>query len=356
MGALGVSGVGDVADPLRVGVLGAARITEPALVAPARATGTRIVAIAARDRARASAFAERHGVENVLGSYADVIACPEVEAVYNPLPNGLHTPWNLAAIEAGRHVLAEKPFATDAEEATDVALAARHGQVVVMEALHYAFHPVAKRLLEILSSGEIGELRRVDTIFEIPSPPPDDIRWSFALAGGAVMDLGCYCLHAHRAVRSWASGEPVIVEARAGERAGSPQVDEWLEAVLRFPAGVTGFMRCGMAGKTRRATFRITGSDGDVVATDFVNPQYDDRVIVSAPGGTRTERLGTRPTYSYQFDAFIAAVRHGAPVLTNADDAVATMRLIDQCYLSAGLPPRPRSRILGDPAPKDGEL
>jgi predicted dehydrogenase len=355
VGALGVSGAGGVADPLRIGVLGAARITEPALVVPAREASTRIVAIAARDPARAAAFAERHGVENVLGSYAEVIACPEVEAVYNPLPNGWHTPWNLAAIAAGKHVLAEKPFATDAGEAADVAVAARHGQVVVMEAMHYAFHPVARRLLDILSSGEIGELRHVETIFEIPPPPPGDLRWSFPLAGGAVMDVGCYCLHAQRAVRSWGHGEPVIVEARAGERAGSPQVDEWFEAVLRFPTGATGFMWCGMAGTTRRATFRITGTDGDVMATDFVNPQYDDRVIVRAPGGTRAERLGTRPTYSYQLDAFVAAIRHGAPVLTSADDAIATMRLIDQCYLSAGLPPRRRSRIPRDPTPKEGE-
>ena len=126
-----------------MGVLGAARIAELAIVKPARATGTRLVAIAARDQARAAAFAAEHGVERGLASYADVVAAPDVEAVYNPLPNALHGTWNLAAIDAGKHVLSEKPFAANAEEAAEVAAAAaRPRGLVVVEGFHYLFHPV----------------------------------------------------------------------------------------------------------------------------------------------------------------------------------------------------------------------
>ena len=139
-----------VREPLRIGVLGAARITERALVDPARTTGHRIVAVAARDRSRAEAFAAEHGVERVADSYAALLADPEVEAVYNPLANGLHGPWNLAALAAGKHVLSEKPSASNAEEAAEVREAAAKSGTVFMEAFHYLFHPVTRRLHELL--------------------------------------------------------------------------------------------------------------------------------------------------------------------------------------------------------------
>ena len=205
------------AEPLRVGVLGAARIAELAIVKPAWATGTRLVAIAARDQARATAFAAEHGVERALASYADVVAAPDVEAVYNPLPNALHGTWNLAAIDAGKHVLSEKPFAANAEEAADVAAAAHSRGLVVVEGFHYLYHPVNRRLHELLASGDLGELVHVETTLEIQDPGPRDPRWSLDLAGGATMDLGCYSVHAQRVLAPWGGGEPELVSARAGE-------------------------------------------------------------------------------------------------------------------------------------------
>ena len=168
-------------EPLRMGVLGAARIAELAIVKPARATGTRLVAIAARDQARASAFATEHGVERALASYADVVGAPDVEAVYNPLPNALHGTWNLAAIDAGRHVLSEKPFAANAEEAAEVAAAAHGSGLLVVEGFHYLYHPVTRRLHELLASGDLGELLHVETTLEIQDPGPRDPRWSLAM-------------------------------------------------------------------------------------------------------------------------------------------------------------------------------
>ncbi|MEU9390005.1 Gfo/Idh/MocA family oxidoreductase [Streptomyces sp. NPDC048324] len=334
-----------VREPLRIGVLGAARITERALVDPARAAGHRLVAVAARDRSRAEAFAGRHGVERVAGSYADLLADPEVEVVYNPLANGLHGPWNLAALAAGKHVLTEKPSASNAEEAAEVREAAAKSGTVFMEGFHYLFHPVTRRLHELLGSGELGELRRVETLVAIPAPEDGDPRWSLSLAGGAVMDLGCYSLHAQRMLAPWAGGAPSLVSARGGERAGAPGVDEWLDAELAFPGGATGSARCHMAYDGLEMSCRIIGTKGEASAPNFVLPHLDDRVVVRTADGERTEHLGTRSSYAYQLEAFAARVREGTPVPLDADDAVATMTLVDACYRAAGLPPRPRSVV-----------
>lgn len=332
-------------EQLRIGVLGAARITASSLVAPARTTGHRLVAVAARERSRAEAFAAEHGVERVVGSYADLLADPEVDVVYNPLANGLHGPWNLAALAAGKHVLSEKPSASNAGEAAEVRAAAQKSGTVFMEAFHYLFHPVTRRLHEILGSGEIGALRRVEAMVAIAAPPDTDPRWSLPLAGGAVMDLGCYSLHALRMLAPFAGGAPELVSARGGERAGAPGVDEWLDAELAFPGGATGAARCHMAYDGLEMSIRITGSRGEVSAPNFVLPHLDDRVVVRTAEGERTERLGTRSSYTYQLEAFAARVREGTPVPLDADDAVATMELIDASYRAAGFAPRPRSVV-----------
>ena len=330
------------AEPLRIGVLGAARIAERAIVAPSRVTGDRLVAVAARQRGRAVAFAARFGFEQVLDTYADVVTAPDIELVYNPLPNALHGPWNLAAVQAGKHVLSEKPFASTAEEAAEVRAAAQGTGVTVVEGFHYLFHPVMQRLFALLGSGELGELQRVDALIAMPEPDDGDPRWSFDLAGGALMDLGCYGLHAHRMLGRWAGGEPEVVDACARARAGAPGVDEWLEADLRFPSGATGAVRCSMAHPRFEMTLHVTGSRGEATVQDFVQPHKDDRVLIRTGSDTRTEHLGTRSSYIYQLEALIAALRGGPPMPINTDDAVATARLIDSCYRAAGLPLRPR--------------
>ena len=335
-------------EPLRVGILGAARIAERAIVKPAHITGTRLVAVAARNRRRAEAFAAEHGVERATDSYAAVLADPKVEVVYNPLPNSLHGPRNLAAVEAGKHVLSEKPFASTAEEAAEVRAAAQKAGVTVVEGFHYLFHPVMQRLFALLDSGELGELQRVEAVIAMPAPADGDPRWSFDLAGGALMDLGCYGLHSHRALGRWAGGEPVLLGARAKERAGAPGVDEWLEADLRFPSGATGSVRCSMVHPSREMTLRAAGTRGEATIQDFVEPHQDDRVVVRTQAGTTTEHLGTRSSYVYQLEALIDALRGGAPMPIDTDDAVATAELIDGCFRAAGLPLRPRTTVPSD--------
>ncbi|GAA1615230.1 Gfo/Idh/MocA family oxidoreductase [Kribbella sancticallisti] len=332
-------------EPLRIGILGAARIAGRAIVEPARLTGARLVAVAARDTDRAAAFAAEHGVERVHAGYDDVINDPEVEAIYNPLANGLHGPWNLKAIAAGKHVLTEKPSASNAAEAAQVRDAAREQGVVVMEGFHYLFHPVTRRLHELLGKGELGELQHVETTMVMPPPDDEDPRWSLALAGGAVMDVGCYALHAQRMLAPWGGGAPTLASARAGERKRLPGVDEWLNADLVFPNGATGAVRTSMAAEEVDFSCRIIGTRGEAFAPGFVLPHTDDRVVVTTKEDNWVEQLGRRSSYTYQLEAFTAHLREGTPLPIDADDAVDTMELIDACYREAGLQPRPISTL-----------
>ena len=330
--------------PLRIGLLGASRIAPHAVLEPARRAGHRVVVVAARNRHRAERYAAEHGIERVAGSYADVLADPEVEVVYNPLANALHGPWNLAALAAGRHVLSEKPFASNAEEAEEVRDAAAAAGAVAAEAFHYAHHPLTRRLEALLGAGELGDLREVEVDMVMPAPADEDPRWSLALAGGSVMDLGCYALHLTRVLGRWAGGAPRVVAAAAQERRGRRGVDERLTARLEYPSGATARVRSDMDAPEVRFGFRVVGTRAEAAAGNFVLPHLDDRLTVAPHGGVpRVEHLGTRPSYDFQLEALAAHLRTGAPLRTDADDAVEQMRLVDACYLVAGLPIRPRS-------------
>src|SRR5688572_17489160 len=177
---------------LRVGVLGAAKIVPGALLKPAATnTDVEVAAIAARDPTRAAAFAAKHGIPTVYDSYASLLGDDSLDAVYIPLPNALHGRWTIAALEPGLHVLCEKPFTANAGEAQIVADAAAASGLVVMEAFHWRYHPLAARMVEIVRGGELGELRVVEGVLCFPNFRRNDIRWKLDLAGGALMDAGC---------------------------------------------------------------------------------------------------------------------------------------------------------------------
>lgn len=327
-------------EPLRIGILGATRIAELALVRPARVTGDRLVAVAAHSRAHAQAFAERHGIERVLDDYAALIDDDELDLVYNPLANGLLGRWNLAAARAAKHVLSEKPLASNAAEAREVRDAALAAGVTVVEGFQYVHQPVMRRMHQLLAESEIGSLRHVEAHVTMPAPPDDDPHWSYPLAGGALMDLGCYGMHAHRTFAPWAGGEPRVVAARAKELPGCPGVDEWLEAALEFPDGATGFVRCSMNDEWR-VTLRLVGTAGRASAWNFVLPHQDDTIVVRTRGRERAERPGTRSAYVYQLEALRAHLRGGTPFPLDVHDAVATAELIDAAYVAAGFALRP---------------
>ena len=198
---------------VRIGILGAARIAPGGMIKPARNNPeAEVRAVAARDRSRAEAFASKHGIPTVHDSYAALLADPEIDAIYNPLPNGLHAEWTIAALEAGKHVLCEKPFTANATEAEAVAAVAARTGLVVMEAFHYRYHPLAQRMREIVESGELGTIRRVETALCFPLPKFSDIRYQYDLAGGATMDVGSYTVHLARLL---GCEEPEVRSARS---------------------------------------------------------------------------------------------------------------------------------------------
>jgi len=324
-------------DRIRIGCLGAARIAPAALVKPARASAeAEVTAVAARDPERGRAFGAKHGIPKVHESYDAVLADPDVDAVYNPLPNGLHALWTLRALEAGKHVLCEKPFTANAAEAERVKAAAEEAGLVVMEAFHWRYHPLAERMVEIVRSGELGQVQRVQTWMCFPLLKRNDIRWKLELAGGALMDAGCYAVHI---LRTLGGEEPTVVDARARER--SPGVDRVMRADLRFPSGATGRVMTSMWSSTvLRIAARVDGERGSLRVFNPVAPQYFHRMRVTADGRRRRERVPGGATYSYQLAAFTAAVLRGEPTLTPPTDSVANMRVIDDIYRAAGMQPR----------------
>jgi predicted dehydrogenase len=326
---------------LRIGILGAAQIAPMALVRPARAVPeVEVRAVAARAPERARAFARRHGIPQVHARYDDLLADPELDAVYNPLPNSHHLEWTVRALEAGKHVLCEKPLASNADEAIEMEAAAARTGRVLMEAFHWRYHPLAARMLEVIAAGELGAVRRVEARFCVPLVRPGDIRYRLDLAGGAAMDTGCYAVNI---VRTLAGAEPEVVRAEA--RLSSPRVDRWMAADLRFPDGRSGRIECSLFSRTLlAASARVEGDAGTLRALNPVAPQLWHRLEVRGRDGRRVERLRSEGSYTHQLRAFRDAVLHGKSFPTTAADGVANMRVIDAIYEASGLGRREAAR------------
>ncbi|WP_426514244.1 Gfo/Idh/MocA family protein [Dactylosporangium sp. McL0621] len=317
---------------LRIGILGAARIAPAALVRPARDVPlVKVAAVAARDRARAEAFAAKHRIGAVHAGYAELVADPDLDAVYNPLPNGLHHEWTLAALAAGKHVLCEKPLTANAAEAREVAAAAERAGLVVMEAFHYRYHPLIQRVLELLPT--LGEPRHIETALCAPMPRFSDIRYDLSLAGGAMMDMGSYTVHA---LRTFGGAEPEVVAARATLQ--KPDVDRAMVAEYRFPGGATGRTTASLwSRRVLDLSARYTGSEGSLKIFNYLMPNVYHRLTVTRAGRTTREKVPGEATYVHQLRAFAAAVLDGGPNLTPPEDSVRTMTVIDAVYRAAGL-------------------
>jgi predicted dehydrogenase len=322
---------------VQIGVLGAARIAPTALIKPAKTNADVVVAaVAARDVSRARAFAVKHGIARVHDSYEALIADPDLDAVYNPLPNGLHGRWTRAALAAGKHVLCEKPFTANAAEAREIAELAAKSDRIVMEAFHYRYHPLALRIEEIIASGELGKLERVEAALCFPLPNSSDIRYNYSLAGGATMDAGCYAVHL---VRTFGGSTPEVVSAQPKLR--DPRVDRAMTAEVRFAEGHTGRIRCSMwSPRLLEISAHVVGDQGELHALNPVLPQLYHRLSVRSSTGKRVEHFPRRASYAYQLDAFAAAVLRGEPVKTTPQDAIENMTVVDAIYRTAGLPLR----------------
>ncbi|EHB49747.1 Trans-1,2-dihydrobenzene-1,2-diol dehydrogenase [Mycolicibacterium rhodesiae JS60] len=322
-------------DSLRIGILGTARVAPAALIKPAKKNAEVVVAaVAAREASRAEAFAAKHDIPQAYDSYQALIDDPNVDAVYNPLPNALHGKWTRAAIEAGKHVLCEKPFTANAAEAREVAdLAARFDRVV-MEAFHYRYHPFASRVEQIIASGELGTLQRVEAADCFWLRNFSANAYNYPLGGGSLMDLGSYVVDM---LRTFGGSTPNVVSAQAKTR--DPRVDRAMVAELQFPEGHTGRLRCSLwSSDPPHYTAKVIGDRGELRLHPVTPFQ---QFSVRSADGKRTERFfKARPTYEYQLEAFAAAALRGEPVKTSAAQAVENMTVIDAIYRAAGLPLR----------------
>jgi predicted dehydrogenase len=318
---------------VRWGVLSTANIgLQKVLPAMQRGTLCEVVAIASRDEAMAQAAAAQLGIPKAYGSYEELLADPEIDAIYNPLPNHLHVPWSIKAIEAGKHVLCEKPIGLSAAEGQELlAVAAAHPQLKVMEAFMYRHHPQWQRAREIVTSGGVGELKTIQSFFSYYNDDPDNIRNRADIGGGGLMDIGCYNISLSRFIFN---AEPTRV---LGIIEYDPQfgTDRLASGILDFGHGTATFTCATQLSPYQRA--HLHGTRGRVEVEIPVNapPTAPCRIWHQHSGTIEEIVIDTVDQYTLQGDRFAEAVINDTPVPTPLTDAVANMRVIEALVESA---------------------
>ncbi|WP_345800746.1 Gfo/Idh/MocA family oxidoreductase [Microbacterium sp. AZCO] len=326
---------------LRIGILGAGGIAERAMVEPSRdVDGVRVDAIGARDPERAEAFAQRLDLPK-HGDYETILADPDIDLVYLALPPITHAEWAVRALQAGKHVLCEKPLSVNGTTAAAIAEAAATTGRRAFVGFHYRLHGFTQRLLEVIASGVLGEVERVDIDFSIPHfvVKPGNIRLDADLGGGAVMDVGCYAADLIRA--AW--GEPVVESAAAVLYDDDPRIDLQTDAVLRLPSGAPAHVRASFIGDDQGAmSMRVSGSAAELAATSVIVPQWGATLRVTAGDEVLVDEKAVEGENSYarQLEHVAAVLSDGSPSILDADRGVGTMRVVDDIYRAAGLEPR----------------
>ena len=327
---------------IRWGILSTANIAEGQVIPAIQKSRNGVVAaVASRDLEKAKAFAARCGIPQAYGSYEELIADPEIDAIYNPLPNGLHGVWSIKCAEGGKPVLCEKPLANDAAEARQMIDAFQARGVLLAEAFMYRFHPQIDRVKQMVAAGAVGTVNLVQASFTFSIRDEDNVRLSKALIGGALMDVGCYCVSATRYL---VGEEPVEVKAIAdvGKRSG---VDERLVGLMRFPGGALAHFDCGLRSHFTN-TFEIRGTTGRIVVERaFVpfNPDPNAEIVIrcwnSAPDVAADRRyeeiqIETPNPYTLMAEDFADALINQRPPRFPIEDSIAQMRAIDLLYAS----------------------
>ncbi|HEX3726059.1 MAG TPA: Gfo/Idh/MocA family oxidoreductase [Pirellulales bacterium] len=312
---------------IRFGVLSTAKIAmEKVIPAMQRSEHVEVTAIASRDESRACDAAARLGIRQAFGSYEALLADPAIEAVYNPLPNHLHVPWSIAAIEAGKHVLCEKPIGLSADEGQKLVDAARaRPGLKVMEAFMYRHHPQWQRAKRIVDEGGIGTLATIQTFFSYFNDDPHNIRNQPEIGGGALADIGCYAISLSRFIFA-AEPRRVLGTVEYDPRF---RTDRLASAILEFAAGTSTFT-CG----TQLVPFQrvnIFGDQGRVEIDIPFNAPPDRPCTMRLQRGSEIEEISLPvcDQYTLQADLFAEAIRHDRDVPTPIEDAVANMRVIE---------------------------
>ena len=307
---------------MRLGLMSTANINEALL--GAAPDGVEIAAVASRDASRAQAYAHEHGIARAHGSYEELLADDELDAVYISLPNGMHHEWTLKAIDAGKHVLVEKPYSRRAAEAEEAWDAAGRAGVVVMEAFMWRHHPQAAAALSLVEQGKIGRLREIRTTFSFPLFDHENVRMAADLDGGALMDVGCYCISGSRLL----AGEP---ERVFGEQVVGPTgVDVDFYGVMRFPNDVVAVFDASFT-LPKRQRLEAVGEEGTLVIEAPWRSDWGGRVLVD----DEPVAVPAANPYELELANLAAAIAGDAEQLLGRDDAVAQARVIEALYRSA---------------------
>ncbi len=323
--------------PVRWGILGTAKIALEKVIPGMRASAlAQVVAIASRDIAKARSVANHLGIPRAYGSYEELIADPDIEAIYNPLPNHLHVPWSIRAAQAGKHVLCEKPIALTAPEALDLLEARDRTGLQIGEAFMVRTHPQWHKVRELIASGRIGEMRLISGHFSYHRRDPGDIRSRVEWGGGALMDVGCYPITISR----WLFGaEPTEVIGLI-ERDPQMQIDRLTSGMLRFEGGQATFSCAGQL--VHYQAMQIFGTNGRISVEIPFNPPRDDacRILVDdgrdlTGGGIETITFPPVDQYALQADRFSEAIRGLGSVPVSLEDAMGNMAVIDALFRSA---------------------
>jgi len=309
---------------LRIGLLGAARIAPGAVIVPAKARDdVAVTAVAARDRAKAQAFAATHDIPNVADAYDALIRRDDVDVVYVGLPVAAHAAWTIKALEAGKAVLCEKSFCLDADEAKAMVAASEKAGRPLIEAYHYRYHRVIRRAEAIVRSGELGKLTSARASFNVGiAYSPDEIRWRADQGGGALGDLGCYPLHA---LRTLIGTEPMVLQSHIVEQHG---VDAATSARLGFDE-FEAEMTCSMIPEGREASLTLVGEKGQMDILNYLAPQLGCRFTVTVGGETRDEPTDGPTTYAAQLEHLVDVMAGRTQALTGGRDAVRMMEAMD---------------------------
>ncbi|KSV71998.1 hypothetical protein N182_30015 [Sinorhizobium sp. GL2] len=320
---------------MRFGILGAARVAPMALLEPAsRRSDVEIVAIAAKRPGAAKEFASAWNIATAYDSYDDLVNDLAVDVVYNALPPHLHAEFSIKALEAGKHVLCEKPFAMNLREAQRMQEAAILNGRRIVEAFHDRYHPVFAYLRKVTQEGRCGKIQSLSATFNHSIPEdPREFRRVAAMGGGALMDLGCYPVHW---CRSLLGEEPEITRAEA--LLSSDGYDEEIRATLRFRSGVEATIEALMTpGWTYYARFTIVGDRGTIVAENSLLPHRGHSIIENIDGVFRQHTIAGNTTFDHQLDAFLNALASGEILPTEGPDPIGNMGTIDAIYAQAGV-------------------
>jgi predicted dehydrogenase len=315
-----------VAKKIRVGVLSVAKIgTVKVIPAMQKCEHAEVTAIASRDLARAREAAAKLGIPNAYGSYEELLADPSIDLIYNPLPNHMHVPWSIRAAEAGKHVLCEKPVGLDPQEVLRLIEARDRANVKIGEAFMIHVHPQWLRTREIVQSGEIGELRSMHCVFSFFNRDAANIRNNPEYGGGALMDIGCYPIHASR----WIFGtEPRRVSARI-DRDPDFGIDHTISGLLDFPNGQALFTTSMQMNPYQRLQFFGTKGSIEIEIPFNAPPDRETRIFVRIGTNDRTETFPVCDQYTLQGDAFARAILDNTEVPVPLENALGNMKVME---------------------------